>query len=260
MKRIAKHLKKQWFKYVFDTLVVIIGILIAFALNSWNDRRLNKNLMQSYAKSLIIDLENDIKEAKTVRSQMQESIIRIDSLAKYTRSKQVKELSNLDLAFAMSDYMYRPFVWNRATIENLKLSGILRLKGNDSLSKKIVAYEAFTKHLEEDYHSDLAMKENNSNLANEIVNLNYPNFEDLSYYSYVNHSILEYNFSSSEPYHTAQKENLTLITVDIHEIQKFVNGNLRLRFFLNVRVNYELPKLIHQAEEIKDLLTLNYID
>lgn len=254
MKRVAKHIKHQWFKYIFDTLVVIVGILIAFALNSWNERRLNQELMHSYANSLIIDLENDIEEVRSIRSEMQESILRIDSLAKYTRGKSINQLSNLDLAFAMGDYMYRPFIWNRATIENLKLSGTLRLKGNDSLSKKIVAYEAFTRHLEEDYHSDLSLKTYNSSLANQIVNLNYINFEELSFYCYANNSILEHNFGDSEAYRIAKEQDLGLITNDLKTIQEFVNGNLRLRFFLDIRVKKELPKLIGQAEDIIETL------
>ena len=35
--RIFKHLKPEWFRYGFETLAVIVGILAAFAFDNWND-------------------------------------------------------------------------------------------------------------------------------------------------------------------------------------------------------------------------------
>jgi len=192
---------------------------------------------------------------------MEESIVRIDSLANYTRAKKINELSNLTLIpFTMGDYMYRPYSWNRATIEDLKISGVLRYKGNENLSKIIVSYDALTKHLEEDYYADLEIKESISKLAGNIVNLNYSNFEELSFYGNTNNSILKYEFSSSEAYGKAEQEDLKLLTADINKIHEYVNGNLKLRAFLIIRANNELPRLIKEAENIIELLQSNYID
>ena len=33
------HLKSSWYKYVIEIIVIVIGILIAFSLDSWNSRR-----------------------------------------------------------------------------------------------------------------------------------------------------------------------------------------------------------------------------
>ena len=33
--RIFKHLRSDWFRYGFETLAVIVGILAAFALENW---------------------------------------------------------------------------------------------------------------------------------------------------------------------------------------------------------------------------------
>ena len=38
----TSHLKTNWFGYALDTVVVIIGILIALGLNNWNEQRKNK--------------------------------------------------------------------------------------------------------------------------------------------------------------------------------------------------------------------------
>ena len=97
MKKIVQHLKEEWYRYIFDTIVVIFGILIAFALNNWNENRIRLNLIEAYANSLVADLQDDIAEVKIIQSQMVESIVRIDSLANYIRSNQLDELSNLTL-------------------------------------------------------------------------------------------------------------------------------------------------------------------
>jgi len=38
-KKIIKHIRNEWYRYIFDTIVVIVGILIAFTLNNWNEKR-----------------------------------------------------------------------------------------------------------------------------------------------------------------------------------------------------------------------------
>ena len=261
MKKIIKHVKIEWHKYLFDTVVVIVGILIAFSFNNWNEQRNKQRLIKSYALSLILDLQDDINEVNIIQNQIKEYIIRIDSLASYTRDKQINELSNLTLfPLAMGDNMYRPYSWNKTTIEDLKISGVLRNKGNEELSKKIVEYEAFTYHLVEDYYVDLDIKESVSELAGNIVNLNYSNFEELSFYGNTNSHILTYNFSSSEAYQRAEQDNLKLLTNDMAKVHELVNGYLKLRIFLKIRINSELPRLIKDAEEIINLLQTNYID
>ena len=65
--KILKHLKSDWFRYGFETLAVVVGILIAFALENWNaERKLLKterNILielQSNLNTNIANLEHDI--------------------------------------------------------------------------------------------------------------------------------------------------------------------------------------------------------
>ena len=39
MIRIFEHLKTDWFRYGFETLAVIVGILSAFAIDNWDEKR-----------------------------------------------------------------------------------------------------------------------------------------------------------------------------------------------------------------------------
>lgn len=259
--KLIQHLRKDWYKYVFDTIVVILGILIAFSLDNWNENSSRKSLTRAYATSLISDLQDDIKEVKVIQSEMQEYIFRIDSLAKYVRNTAVEDLSNLDL-FPLLTGGNRPYSWNRVTIDDLKQSGVLRDKGNHDLSRMIAEYEALTKHMEEDYQADLNSRERVSALADEIVNLNYSNFKELApgYWNPNAYHILSDDFQKSSIYQEAEEDGLKLLTNDKARINQMVNGYLRLGWFLNIRANIELPELVAQAEEIIALLNENYLD
>ena len=68
MKKFVKHFKKNWYRYGLESLVVIIGILVAFSLNNWKEeRKISKkemNLLSELKLNLetnINNLENDIK-------------------------------------------------------------------------------------------------------------------------------------------------------------------------------------------------------
>ena len=63
MKKIFRHLKKDWYKYLIETLVVVIGILIAIALNNWNQNSYNK--LRRLEKATLIEISNDLESDLT---------------------------------------------------------------------------------------------------------------------------------------------------------------------------------------------------
>ena len=62
MKRIIDHLKENWIKYGFETLVITAGILLAFGLNNWNENRKVTLLKIETLKQVQRDLEADSVE------------------------------------------------------------------------------------------------------------------------------------------------------------------------------------------------------
>ncbi len=59
MKKVINHLKENWIRHGFETLVVTIGILGAFGLNNWNEDRKTTNTEIEYLKRLRSDIAND---------------------------------------------------------------------------------------------------------------------------------------------------------------------------------------------------------
>ena len=57
--KVFEHLKSNWFRYGFESLAVLIGILAAFALDNWNDQRRTNIAAEVYNQKIISDIIAD---------------------------------------------------------------------------------------------------------------------------------------------------------------------------------------------------------
>lgn len=262
----------KYMRYAIGEIVlVVIGILIALQINNWNEHNKEKKLIKSYAQSLIIDLEEDIKGIDNIQSQIVELSCRIDSLANYVRNKSLEDLSNLTILMYIIDDHYSPYVWNDVTIEELKSSGALRFTGNADIAKKIGVYDGFKSHLLDDYEADKALVELNFPLVRSSINMNYSNYKHLASIGRNNlprfsQGLENYEYRDviipilNEQMTIAEKEKLSLLAKDVNAINELVNGYLKLSRHLRLRGESELPELKKMAEEIIELLKTKHIN
>ena len=142
-RKIRKQLlsENKFNKYILyaigEIVLVVIGILIALQINNWNIKKKEQLKIKEYAESLIQDLEKDIMMADVIFAETIRISKRIDSLAKHVNNKNPNEISNIDFLCLSWNNIYRPYMWNRATIEQLKSSGSLQYIEDDTLLKKI---------------------------------------------------------------------------------------------------------------------------
>ena len=93
--RVFKHLRSNWFRYGFETLAVVVGILIGFALDNWNDQRKTVEAAEIYKQKIISDIVADtvkingliensrsMKESIDASTELQASIRQILSAQK----------------------------------------------------------------------------------------------------------------------------------------------------------------------------------
>ncbi len=135
-KTIFNHLKVNWYKYVIEIVVVILGILIAYNLEQWSDTRSNKKreieILKEFKAALTVDLV-DIQDK--IRAH------EISILASKTILKVIKEnLSyhdSLDAYFAQT-HTFTHFSGRVGPIEQLKNTN-LEIISNDSLRLNIIS-------------------------------------------------------------------------------------------------------------------------
>ncbi len=243
-----------------EILLVVIGILLALQIDNWKENRKEENTVKEYAVSLVHDLEEDLIMVNNIIIQSNDIVVRIDSLGKYVQNKSIEDLSNLYVLCLTLNKPHRPYIWNRATVDELKSTGILGFIKDEALSKMIANYDALTHHLDVDYINDRVQFENTTASITAIVNNNYPNFAELHAMLLPMNNDRGYDFVDSKVYKQAEAYNFRLLTEDINELHMAVNNYNLLKTYLQMRTDSELPELIEKAEKIISLLKETYID
>ncbi|MBT8221518.1 MAG: hypothetical protein KJP00_16940 [Bacteroidia bacterium] len=145
MNKIFEHLKAEWIRYGFETLVVIVGILIAFYLSNWaeNQREWRKEvaILQEIKSDLEVSLK-DLNEDKMIMDSAYNSTARVVDFLKNTEN--VSEGMASDFANLISFSFFFP---QTGGYESLKSAG-LEIISSDSLKLMITnVYELGIKRI-----------------------------------------------------------------------------------------------------------------
>lgn len=252
-------LGKYLFYAIGEIVLVVIGILIALQINNWNINELEKAQIKTYMVSLAEDLKADLMMTDTVLLQGTKVVNRIEKLSEYVRNNDMQNFSNIEMLCFSWIKSNRPYTWSRATLEELKNSGLLSNLKNLKLKKLISEYDAFTHHMDEDFSNDKVLFDKASELMLNVVNYNYPNINKIDKLLFdPNNPTIENNFYDSEEYKIAERLKLKLVARDIDEINKGVNAYIRLKSNLKIRTEVELPHLRDGAQIIIDQINKLY--
>jgi hypothetical protein len=140
-----KHLKKNWLRYGLETLVVVNGVLIAFALNNWNEEEKNRKAELALLEKFKIDIQNNILEHKNDLANAQLSYISSLEVLKFIENGIHVENNSLDSFSTLN--LYTPFFPNSSAFQAMK-SGGMHLISNEKLRGDIsFYYEVFADRL-----------------------------------------------------------------------------------------------------------------
>lgn len=136
---VVKHLRSDWFRYGFETLAVIVGILVAFALDNWSEDRKTKLLEIEYLSGLQGDLANDTAyySRRMANSEWIMENHRLCILQMYQIQNNLEEVRAL---FKHVDYNSEHLTTQNSTYLELTYSGNLNIIGNRALKDKIIDY------------------------------------------------------------------------------------------------------------------------
>jgi hypothetical protein len=239
-----------------EFLLVVVGILLALQIDNWNQERIEQRQITEYAHALVRDLERDLVMVEPIRREIQLLHDKIEGLATYMQGKSIDEVRNIDLFYFMREPYYRPYAWNRTALDQIKSSGALRQMKNRLLAEKISAYDAFTRHLDEDFDYDRSVGSRSMELASGVVDMNYPGIQGV-----VNIDASDSYAFPDSPVHQAYEDlALALLTNDINRVRVAVNSYLELGGGMGIRprIEVEMPRLVADAQELIALLSDEY--
>jgi len=137
--KIFDHLKSDWFRYGFETAAVVVGILVAFALDNWNEGRKQEILEVQYLKGLKADLASDTAYFNR-RIADSEGVIHDNS---YHIQKMYQDQASLEEArnlLSMANWNSEQLTTQHSTYIDLTQSGSLSLISNQALKEQVITY------------------------------------------------------------------------------------------------------------------------
>ncbi len=164
------HHSKKWKDYLFEFLMLFLAVSSGFFMENLREHYVETLRVKEYAKSLIHDLSEDTTMVRETISRIKGRVKDIENFAAFVKEKELKNLRNIDL-FSYTIFLdgYRPYTWNRATLEQIKNSGSLRYFTNDSIVDHISNYDAFTRHMDEDYNGDQGRSDRTLEKKSQII-------------------------------------------------------------------------------------------
>ncbi len=136
LKKIGEHLKSDWYKYVLEIIVVILGILIAYNLDQWqqesNRTRTEVKILREFKKALSTDLADIRDNIATQERGLESCRVILKVIAEHLPNND-----SLDMHFART-HSASYFINNMSPYEQLKMGG-LDIISNDTLRNGIEA-------------------------------------------------------------------------------------------------------------------------
>jgi hypothetical protein len=245
--------KKKWSEYLLEFIMLFLAVFLGFIAENIREHSVEKARAKQYAVSLINDLEKDTAMAQVDIRQMRFTISKIDTLAKVLKTKKISEITNRQLfAYTLLDGDYRPYMWSRATLDEIKSSGSLRYMGNDSIIMRVSAYDAFTKHMDEDFNGDVERSDKLAAEKNRIIDKSYNLPDSTRFFLLSADSVIDIISQNNG------QQDVPLLTNNINDIKNLLNDYFDIKSNLKIRANYELTNLIKQATQLIDLLRKQY--
>lgn len=138
MRKIIELLQTKWHEYLLEIIVIIIGILLAFALNNWSQNRnerikeneMLRSLQNEFTYNLKI-IDEEIQKLNTIQGDLKEFLKfsgpTYDTIAK-------KEFNHLLTGIQKNSLNFRPAI---GVVDDILNSGQLSIISDNELRRKL---------------------------------------------------------------------------------------------------------------------------
>lgn len=144
LKQISGRQFRRYFLYALgEVLLVVIGILLALQIDSWNNNRILKKKEFLYLKEIQVSLQDDLERI----GNYIEFNHRKDSVIDRCLSKMLQSDSNLEIMYEITKNMpvlaeFTAFTQNRVAFDNMLSAENIDLISSDTLRTFISKYYA----------------------------------------------------------------------------------------------------------------------
>ena len=230
--------------------MLFLAVTLGFLVENKREHYIEQVRVKEFARSLAYDISRDTANMTYIINRIKIQIKNTDSLAAYLKSH--KPPRNIHLfALTVLD-RYPAYRWSRSTLEQIKNSGSLRYFG-DTMVHYISAYDALSRHMDEDHRNDEEMANRATASRDKIVDLSYPN-------ELARHLYLRFDSMIKTTYYQefAARDKTPLMTNDSLTLKIFLNEKLNIQRNLAIRVDDELRPLVNQGRRLIELLKNKY--
>ena len=135
--------KIDWLNHFLEFIVVVIGILLAFQLNTCREAKKEDNLVESHVKNVVEETQFNKQQIEGSLETSKTLLQKLDTLINLTAQKELDRNSAhvLSMELMSLDYMYL----KKNAYNSLVETGDIRFMDNSQLQKDIISlYEYYT--------------------------------------------------------------------------------------------------------------------
>lgn len=231
MKKIIETLQRKWVEYLLEIFVITIGILGAFALNSWNQARSNNEFQLNALKGLLQEFTNNQVELERQQKLKREVL---DWNRIYLEKLKTNAATSDDVSKFLGELGARTFNPSNGVLNSLIYSGDIGKIRNDSLRYALTSWpDILADYQEEDlYHIEgFGMYVIDADADHIIPRSSYPHWseeEKNETYS---------SFSTTIQHFNHVIENIHFLEVELDEAERLQNSIHLILKLLQVEID-----------------------
>ena len=138
----------RYFKYAIgEIILVVIGILIALQINTWNENRKNNEYEQNYLERILSDLNKDQTE---LERHFKSDTLKLDAFTYIMRTIKTDSIRLNQKSFLRAINVIQRLNWfegNDVVFNEMKFSGKLSLITSEALSESIQSYYKYVEEV-----------------------------------------------------------------------------------------------------------------
>jgi hypothetical protein len=137
-----RKFKLEWSYAIGELFIVVVGVLVALAIDQWNDQRLERQKAEEILQHLLIDLQTDVENLQRALARIEE---KQDSLERLRQTFKNGDQIGDKIQFLSDIVVGANFGWNqgiaqRVTYDEALASGKFSLLRNAELRARISTY------------------------------------------------------------------------------------------------------------------------